>query len=311
MKKTISIIFLIFVFTSCNKLDVFQFITNDQIYKHEVIDTSITAPTGILFYNNYLYVTDLKDSSIYCIDLNGSILKKVGSLGSDRLEFKEPTAITAYDSQIYILDSGNYRIQVLTDELEYIDEIPLPYSYMYYITPYVDLAVSDSGIYVSSGSIDKEYAKIIHIDTQHNQYYVGNELYGFLYHDTSNVYFINSGKIEKLYGLDNLNVNSNSSIYRLEGDKIYEQSIIGKSLYISDFVLLNNDLYYASYNGNAIKKINIETKSLETIIDFSKYYPDNKWSIHSYLDVDLNGNIYVTNREDSAIYKISKNERLP
>ena len=61
---------------------------------------------------------------IFSYYLDGRFISKVGRLGTRELSFKLPTGMT-YDEnsgQVYICDSGNNRIQILTKELNFISQ---------------------------------------------------------------------------------------------------------------------------------------------------------------------------------------------
>lgn len=61
---------------------------------------------------------------IFSYYLDGSYISKVGKLGTRELSFKLPTGMTydEFSGQVYICDSGNNRIQILTKELSFISQ---------------------------------------------------------------------------------------------------------------------------------------------------------------------------------------------
>ena len=61
---------------------------------------------------------------IFSYSPDGKFISKVGKLGTRELSFKLPTGMTydEFSGQVYICDSGNNRIQILTKELNFISQ---------------------------------------------------------------------------------------------------------------------------------------------------------------------------------------------
>ena len=74
---------------------------------------------GVATENNKQYYTDMKN---HCIRTGSSF---VGSKGSAELQFDSPAGIAfnRHDNNIYVCDTNNHRIQVLTEELEFVKMI--------------------------------------------------------------------------------------------------------------------------------------------------------------------------------------------
>ena len=70
---------------------------------------AIHRPTG------RIYVTDTTRNFVVILDREGKIVAEIGKRGggSGPAEFNQPTEIAVYENEVFVLDRGNFRIQVL------------------------------------------------------------------------------------------------------------------------------------------------------------------------------------------------------
>ena len=67
-----------------------------------------------------IYVSDYDNSSILKFSNEGNLMKVVGRKGSQPGEFSELGLIKVINGKLYVCDRGNYRVQILNTELEYM-----------------------------------------------------------------------------------------------------------------------------------------------------------------------------------------------
>lgn len=73
----------------------------------------IEAPGGLRIYDDKLYVTDIQKSKAYVFSLDGKLLLEIGEPGTNPGQLRAPNAVTIdRDGNIYVVDSGNQRVQV-------------------------------------------------------------------------------------------------------------------------------------------------------------------------------------------------------
>ena len=79
------------------------------------------GPVGICISQNNVFVTQLWGNCINMYELEGKLIKSVGSEGSGEVQFKYPLGLDVSDrtNNIYVCDCNNDRIQILTEELKY------------------------------------------------------------------------------------------------------------------------------------------------------------------------------------------------
>ena len=78
-------------------------------------------PVGICISQNIVFVTVWNGNCINMYELEGKLIKSVGSEGNGEAQFKHPYGLDVSDgnNNIYVCDRYNHRIQILTKELKY------------------------------------------------------------------------------------------------------------------------------------------------------------------------------------------------
>ena len=83
---------------------------------------SMNKPLGISILRDNVFVTQFGGNCINKYTLKGELLKLVGCEGCDEKQFATPYGVCASDitNNVYVCDFGNNRVQILTENLEYI-----------------------------------------------------------------------------------------------------------------------------------------------------------------------------------------------
>ena len=78
-------------------------------------------PAGICTSQNKVFVTQHIGHCINMYELEGKLIKSVGSEGNGEAQFNYPVGVDVSDrnNNIYVCDRNNNRIQILTEELKY------------------------------------------------------------------------------------------------------------------------------------------------------------------------------------------------
>ena len=98
------------------------------IKKIDKIDDKPFYPESIAFNGqNKIYFTNRNSHEVIMTDLSLNKIKSVGSIGSLNNQFNDPCGICFVNQTLYICDSKNKRIQVLSGELEHKRSISLDY----------------------------------------------------------------------------------------------------------------------------------------------------------------------------------------
>ncbi len=112
-------------------------------------------PTGIAIdkAERRIYVCDRQGHMIYVMDERGKLIRKLGNRGGGNRpgEFRFPTKIVVADSELFVLDAGNSRIQVFDSGGHFLRAINLGY-----VDRQTGLAAVNRGkIYVSDSSLNQ------------------------------------------------------------------------------------------------------------------------------------------------------------
>ncbi len=82
---------------------------------------TIVSPAGLRIINETVYVTDVQRNKVFTFNLDGELLQEIGEPGVEEGMFFAPNAITAdNDGNIYVVDTGNSRIQVFDNEGNFV-----------------------------------------------------------------------------------------------------------------------------------------------------------------------------------------------
>jgi hypothetical protein len=68
---------------------------------------------------NLIYITEFSKCQVIMTDLNFNKIKSVGSMGSNFDQFNYPNGIALLDHKLYVADTENKRIHILTEDLNF------------------------------------------------------------------------------------------------------------------------------------------------------------------------------------------------
>ena len=100
-----------------NRVQVFS-CNGDYLF---MFSEKMSNPRGICVFQNTVFVTQLSSNCVNLYELEGKLMKSVGSNGNEEAQFNCPCSIDVSDRNhnIYVCDYGNTRVQILTEELKY------------------------------------------------------------------------------------------------------------------------------------------------------------------------------------------------
>ncbi|KAI6651042.1 Protein lin-41-like [Oopsacas minuta] len=78
-------------------------------------------PIGICIFQYKVFVTQYSSHCINKYELEGKLIKSVGSKGNGEAQFYHPRSLDVSDrhSNVYVCDCNNNRIQILTKEIKF------------------------------------------------------------------------------------------------------------------------------------------------------------------------------------------------
>ena len=108
----------IYIADECNnRVQVFS-CNGDYLF---MFSEKMSRPVGICVFQNTVFVTQYSSHCVNMYELEGKLMKSVGSNGDGEAQFKCPCGIDVShrNHNIYVCDYGNNRVQILTEELKY------------------------------------------------------------------------------------------------------------------------------------------------------------------------------------------------
>lgn len=224
----------------------------------------VKEPGGMLILEDAFIVSDREADCVFKMDHSGNVIAKMGQTGNGNGEFLKPSALAAYDHEIYVLDQGNNRIQILDEDLAYNREIKLKDTKREdpnYVPQ--NIAVNEEGVFVTGlslenpvvdryvegmdeivsnfiGSINTYEGQVYFINSMARYYDEESDSFGAVTAAPEWLVSVKEGEVEKLcelpYGfnitaflLDKKGVlcvsGSIGAVYRLNEDGAYEETI--------------------------------------------------------------------------------------
>ena len=100
-----------------NRVQVFSY-NGDYLF---MFSEKMNYPRGICIFQNAVFVTQWNSCCVNMYELEGKLMKSVGSNGNGEAQFSCPRGIDVSDRNhnIYVCDYNNNRVQILTEELKY------------------------------------------------------------------------------------------------------------------------------------------------------------------------------------------------
>ena len=100
-----------------HRVQVFSY-NGDYLF---MFSEKMNHPIGICVFQNTVFVTQCSGNCVNMYELEGKLIKSVGSNGNGEAQFNGPHGIDVSDRNhnIYVCDYNNNRVQILTEELKY------------------------------------------------------------------------------------------------------------------------------------------------------------------------------------------------
>ena len=100
-----------------NRVQVFSY-NGDYVF---MFSEKMNIPRGICVFQNTVFVTQYSGHCVNMYELEGKLMKSVGSNGNGETQFNGLHGIDVSDRNhnIYVCDYSNNRVQILTEELKY------------------------------------------------------------------------------------------------------------------------------------------------------------------------------------------------
>lgn len=310
MKKNLVICFimaLLVIFQGCSMTDeeqsaepqYIEVIENETYSIVEMFDEYHFA--GTILGDSGFIACNTADSNLYVMNDSGEIKYTWGQLGNGENEFLHPTSITRSGECYYVLDAGNKRIQLYSNDLQYIGTIELEELENTNEVYYLDLSVSDKGVvYITTNSPFSDTSRVNIVNTDGELILSKKAMHGFTYCDGNVAYCVNTFEVVETE--DSITSSfSHSYLYIISEDGSMEiKTELPYKYGPADFIVDGEDLYILSSAWGRLDHFTTNGEYIDTICRFENgLYPE------SYISQTENGFI-VTDTYVGVTYIISK-----
>lgn len=275
--------------------------------------TGIKSASGIWVNEENIVVSDTEEHKLVILDKEGNRIKETGKIGGGPLEFSKPTDIyhdeeTGY---VYILDNGNKRVQILSENLEYIDEIPLPDIELGDVLSYSSVMADKGYVYISLSFASNGDLHIYRISPQDKIDKTKLTCSGTLFKDGADIYIAEMMLVEyteskgdpNLY--DALGGAGQTYLYKLNGIETEKIAPFPYMYTPSDVIKYKDTYYIASSLWNLVESFKLEKGEFVYEETLMPQVPMDKISpTYGYKMALFDNTIYVTNSKCGDIYVI-------
>lgn len=220
----------------------FKVITKDEdsMYNYE----------DVMVYNNQIMACNVKNNCIDILNDQLEVVDVIGSFGSDAMEFINPVFIDQDDSgNIFIMDYGNARIQVLNSKLTYEKEIDLPLlKHIFYTKGYMDMVVDNEGNYAYFSSNFPMAVFVIDLHTGEYYSILDYATGFFVKSDNEEIFYIESDEYYK-EGIKEGCRSGTNYMYTISKDKIIDKIRLEDYLNVRAAMSYGDNLLFGSYQS--------------------------------------------------------------
>lgn len=262
----------------------------------------VAEPAGILCRQEDILIVDRASHSVTAADGSGKVLQKIGREGSGAGEFRNPTAISEYGGNVYVLDGGNQRVQIFDENMDYVDEVGLrdvKLSDPNYVPGM--LAVNASGVYVAGLSSERFVADRYGQDGREE---IGNNFLGTICSYQEQIYLINS--LVRTYDKKSDSFGAVSSgpewVFTAEGSELVEQCSLPQGLFITDFVAEDGGITCISASGYSVFRIGWNGEYQETVARIDGLLDEE----YPKISVNAQGDYFIAMPEAGKIFRCRK-----
>jgi len=265
-------------------------------------DLELKEPKGLLFLLDTLWISDSGNDRLVLYDFTNDSFRIIGETGSKNKQFINPGDISVgSDNKIYIVDSGNKRIQILDVKGNYIDEIDIKKILKNEFSKITGIGFDqyNDNKYISTYTVDKKDAHVYMINEKGESKKIGDNLCGYIYSSHDNIFFVNH--LDLRNSPNNTGYSGEHFLFKIEGNRVFSKKVL-PNFYAPKSIVCNNDYIYLLSSFLTIDRFTLEGEYIDTI-----YHGDHLADKGlSDIAVDNEKNIYVSDNINNKIYKLEK-----
>mgnify|MGYP000063678994 FL=1 len=221
-------------------------------------------------------------------------------MGNASGEFVRPTGLAACNNRLYVIDSGNSRVQILDENFHTIRSIELDQLSDSQNNYYMDISISDDEtLFLTNNCANEEESYVSLIGSNEKKQRSSESLYGFITCTDKTVYGVNTFVHWK----------DSHSFHASGGESyLYEITAHGKLMKVfafpykncpTDFCIDGEDIYVLTCAWARLDHYKLDGTYVETLIEFEELSPE------SYL-VRTEDGFWVSDATQGTLYHIKR-----
>ncbi len=257
------------------------------------------TPYGVAVDQNSVIICDMDDNCLREYDFYGNELGEIGQLGNGEGEFIRPTGVSYANGYIYIVDSGNNRIQIFDSKYEYQREIELDKLRDSIDTFYTDIEIRQDGSgIILTNSLIPEDARAYRFDTEGSVEKMSYIINGYASCDDNRIYCLNTYKLSENKSSYVANVRE-SILCEVSDNEVSDICKFPYKYGPTDFIIDGDDIYVLSCGWAELDHFKIDGSYIETIWKFDLLSPE------SFLARTPENGFVVTDENNKVVYFIN------
>jgi hypothetical protein len=279
-----------------NEISDFKMILNEDIAveKWTFEKTGVTVPGGIVFLDDHLFVTDKASNTIVILDREGNYMRKNSD---DGLNLINPTIIKTDGESLYVIDSGNNQLKILSENLDLINSIDLPV--LDKNSKYWDLEIINENIYFSSIKAQRGAGVIYRLGKNGTIHKIAEKFIGYLSNLNDELMAENSLEYYESAG-DQGGKSGKNSLFKVSNEQLKKEFDYVSGYIPLDFLFYDNHIYVFSAALASLDKYTTDGHYIETLLKFDD--SDMLVQLESF-----DNSILVSYPSEKVIYKIDIN----
>ena len=288
--------FIIFIWNENNEISDFKMILNEdiEVEKWTFEKTGVTEPGGIVFLDDHLFVTDKASNTIVIMDREGNYMRKNPD---DGLNLINPTIIKTDGETLYVIDSGNNQLKILSENLDLINSINLPV--LDRSSEYCDLEIINENIYLSAIKAHGGDAAIYRLKKNGTVHKIGEKFIGYLSNSNNELMAENSLEFYGNAGNQGVKTGKNS-LFKVSNEELKKEFDYVSGYMPLDFLFHDDHIYVFSAGLASLDKYTMDGHYIETLLK------EDDSDIFVQLE-SFDNSILVSYPIKKAIYKIDIN----
>lgn len=256
---------------------------------------------GSVYYEGSQIVCDIRENRLIKLDMFGDPIETFGKLGNGIDEFIRPISLALSGGNLYVLDSGNNRVQIYGSDFSLVNTISLKDIASENGVSFVDLSVSGSGsVVLTTNSTHLEDSRVYIVNPDGTVKTSAGQMCGYTSCDGETAYCVNTFQLYQDESGGGGALFSHSCLYAVgEDGTLTKQAELPYKYGPADFIVEGDDLYVLSSGWSTLDHFKTTGEYVDTIYRFP-----SKLGVEAYLARTQDG-FFVADYQNGTSYMLT------